>query len=110
MKTSPRASKTARLPVGEMAAVSISGATFSARGLSVIAVGDHLDRDLATFSGAQFSRYSLPPGLEHDVRRARAAGNVTSTSVNVVTCRAAPVVVSSAQMLPRWPAPRSDRK
>ena len=92
-----------------MPVFSTSDATFSARGLSVISSVTTLTGTSASFSEGTFNRYNLPPAW-NTMSDGPAAGNVTSTSVNVVTWRATPVFESSAQIYARSAGPRSVRK
>ncbi len=66
---SPRASKSARLPVGDSDAPAICVADFLDVRAERRAVGDDLDRHLVRLLGGEVEDVHAAPGLEHDVRR-----------------------------------------
>ena len=70
VNTSPRAWKTARLPVGEGAASRISSATDSVRGLSVVRSVTTWIGDFARLLGREVQQVEAAARLEHDVLRA----------------------------------------
>ena len=109
VKISPRASNTARCPVGEIPAEVMRFATSAVRGTRAARSVTTSTATSETRSVARSMRKSRPPAWKTR-SDGPMAGNVMSKSVKVVTCRFAPVVRSWAQMLYRWAGPRSERK
>src|SRR4030095_4617740 len=106
---SPRASNTARRPVGDTDAAVINWSALTVRARSVDASVTTRIETSETFSPGRLSKNSLPPAWK-TMASGPIEGNVMSKSSNCVTWRTAPVPRSSAQMLLRWLDPRSDRK